>query len=374
MLLLRKIFFYIFALIYLVLCPLIVARMLGFVFNPSTHRLVKTGLVYVSTNPPEATVYIDGRLAHQKTPTILRDLPPGQHFIRVKMTGYNDWERNIPVRAKKATVLANTLLIPQDWPIKQISTQAYQNIIAAGDDILIAVNPILKDIDIFHTTQGIAENFREENIYQKTPLFSQSSIYATGYLIHLFNEPKSPFILLEATIKDKNKFLWVNLKENPPLIEDISDLFIETPNRIVWNNGDTDNIFAFYPANIYRINIKGKAMYLQKPSDLPKGLNLHPSSSPQDKFLINDKNVLLVREGAWIKVYPKEDFNTPQIYDIATSRPSTNMYFEEKNGELFYLDDKDSSLYSAQILPYHPILNIPIPDALRIKTEKVTHP
>src|SRR5277367_2322874 len=111
---LRKIIFYIFFLIYLILCPLIVARMLGFVINPLTHRMVKTGLVYVSTNPPDATVYIDGRLAHQKTPTVLRDLTPGEHFIRIELNGYNDWERNIPILGKKATVLANTLLIPQE--------------------------------------------------------------------------------------------------------------------------------------------------------------------------------------------------------------------------------------------------------------------
>ena len=121
MLWLRKIVFYIFALIYLILCPLIVARMLGFVINPLTHRLVKTGLVYVSTNPPDATVYIDGRLAHQKTPTALRDLTPGKHFIRIELSGYNDWERNIPIVGKKATVLANILLIPEEWPIKKIS-------------------------------------------------------------------------------------------------------------------------------------------------------------------------------------------------------------------------------------------------------------
>ena len=178
MLWLRKIIFYIFALIYLIICPLIVARMLGFVINPQTHRLVKTGLVYISTNPPDATVYIDGRLAHQTTPTVLRDLTPGKHFIRIELNGYNDWERNIPIVGKKATVLANTLLIPEEWPIKKISTQPYQNIIMAGDDILIATNPVLKNIDIFHTTQGIAENFKEGNAYEKPPCFPRNSIYA----------------------------------------------------------------------------------------------------------------------------------------------------------------------------------------------------
>jgi len=296
-------------------------------------------------------------------------LPPGEHFIRIELSSYNDWEQNIPIVAKKATVLANILLIPEEWPVKRISSQAYQNIIIAGEDILIATNPILKNIDIFHTTQGIAENFDEENAYEKKPLFSANSIYANGELVHLYHEPKSLFILLEANIRDKHKFLWINLKENPPLIEDISDFFPEIPTHIIWNNSNNDNIFAFMSPNVYRINIKDKAIYPQDAAHLPENLNQLP---PQEEFLINDKNDLLVREGEQIRIYPKEDFGKPRAYDIAKSRPSTNMYFEEKNGELFYLDNNTRFLFAAQILPYHPILNIPIPESLRIKIYKET--
>ena len=367
MLWLRKIIFYIFALIYLFICPLIVARMLGFVINPQTHHLVKTGLVYISTNPPDATVYIDGTLAHQKTPVVLRDLTPGEHFIRIEQSGYTDWERDVQIRGKKATVLANILLIPAEWPVKEISRHSYQNIIIADDNILIATNPVLKNIDIFHTTQGVKENFNEKSTYEKTPLFFPNSIYADGQLVRLFNAPKSPFILIEATINNKNKFLWVNLKENPPLIEDISDLFEQIPHRIAWDNADNENIYAFYPQHIYRINIKGKAIFLQDTLHLPEKLVSNPPHTPQDKFLINEKNDLLVREGPWIRLYPVQDFGNPQVYDIAKSRPATNMYFEDKNGKLFYLDDDTGSLFTAQILPYHPIINIPIPDALRSK-------
>jgi hypothetical protein len=357
MLLLRKIVFYIFALVYLILCPLIVARMLGFVINPLTHHLVKTGLVYVSTNPPAAAVYIDGRLAHLVTPTVIRDLTPGKHFIRIELDGYNDWERNIPIVGRKATVLANILLIPQEWPIKRISSQPYQNITVAADDILIATNPVLKDIDIFHTTQG----------YERNPLFSGDSVYAAGYLVHLYNEPQSPFILLQATIKNKFKFLWVNLQENPPVIEDISDLFTEIPTLIAWDNADNENIFAFYPENVYRINIKNKAIFPQDNARLPQSLSRQPAPGVQERFLINDKNDLLTRKGPWIRVYPKAYFSNPQVYDIAKSQPSTNMYFEEKNGELFYLEDNTGFLSMVQILPYRPVLNIPIPDTLRNK-------
>lgn len=356
MLLLRKIFFYIFSLIYLIICPLIVARMLGFVFNPLTHRLEKTGLIYVSTNPPDATVYIDGRLAHQETPTVIRDLTPGNHFIRIELNGYNDWERAVPIVGKKATVLANTLLIPQEWPIMKISSQPYQDIAVAGDDILIASNPLLRDIDIFHTIDGTGQR-----------LFSKNSIYASGSLVRLINEPPSPFILLEAVIRDTHKFLWVNLNETPPLIEDISDLFTAIPTRIAWNNADNENIFAYYLQNVYRINIKDKTISPFNEQDLPLGIKQGSGHGPRDRFLINGKNDLLTRENRWIRVYPKDDFGKQQVYDIARSRLSTNMFFEEKNGKLFYLDDETGFLSTVQILQNHSILNIPIPDALRFK-------
>ena len=358
MLWLRKSVFYIFAILYLIICPLIVARMLGFVFNPLTHRFVKTGLIYVSTNPPDAAVYIDGSLAHQKTPTILRDLTPGEHFIRLELNGYADWERKIPILAKKATVLANTLLIPEEWPIERLSNKPYQDIILVDDDILVGRNPVLKNIDVIQ--EGSIETY---------PLFSEKSIYANGQLVRLFSAPKSPYILIEAAIKDKHKFLWINLKENPPRLEDISDLFTETPKRIAWDDSNNDEIYAFYDQNIYRINVKDKAIYPEAPDHLPQALSPQQAHSPQE-FLVNDKNDLLIKEGKWIRLYPKEEFDAPQVYDIAKSRPMTNMYFEEKNGELFYLDDNTGALFSAQILPYHPILNIPIPDALRTKVGK----
>jgi len=364
---LRKIVFYIFTLIYLILCPLIIARLLGFVVNPQTHQLVKTGLVYLSTNPPEANVFIDGRLAHQKTPLVIRDLTPGKHFIRIELSDYFDWERTIPIVGNKATVLANILLIPKQWPTKKISSQPYENILFINDDLLLALNPLLKNLDVYHTTQGIAEDFKEDITYNQTSLFSQKSIYADGQLVQLYNEPKSSYILVEATLKDKHKFLWANLNENPPRIEDISDLFTDIPHRIVWSSSNNENIYAFYPSKIYRINIKDKAIYPQDADQLPTEITRNTLPITQEKFLINDKNDLLTREWKWIRIYPKNDFDTPQVYDIAKSKPKTNMYFEERNGELFYLDDDTNYLSVAQILPYHPILNIPIPDALRIK-------
>lgn len=256
---LRKVIFYIFAIIYLILCPLLVARMLGFVVNPLTHRLVKTGLVYVSTNPPEATVRIDGRLSRQKTPTVVRDLVPGEHFIRIELEGYNDWARNISIIAKKATVLDNVLLIPEEWPIKRISREPYENITPVSNDILFAVK--------------------------------------------------------------ENRFFFIDLRENPPLVKELSS----NP--------------------------------LAAPAHVP------------DTYLINAHKDVLTKEGSWIRLYTKEDFGPLTAYNITTSKPSTNIYFQEKNGSLYYLDNR-GYLSVVRILPYRPMLNIPIPDALKASAKE----
>lgn len=348
MLRLRKILFTVFCLLYLVLTPLIIARMLGFVTNPLTHRFVKTGLVYVSTNPPDAAVFMDGRMIHGTTPTVIRDLTPGKHFIRLQLDGYKDWEKSIPIVGKKATVLENTLLIPEQWPIKRISNKPYQNLIGASAGILVGINPVLKDIDIFRTD--------ENNNHEALPLFLKNAIYADGQLVRVFNADKSPYILLEASLHDKHKFLWVSLKDKPPLIEDITDLFGPIPDNIVWANTDDKNIWAFYPQAITRINIKTKTIYPFKPTAGPPGiLPQAPSARVQQAFLINNKNDLLTREGPWIRIYPKADFDVPESYTIARSRPLTNMYFEEKNGELFYLDDDTLFLDTVAILHNQPL-------------------
>lgn len=357
LLLLRKIIFYVFLLIYLILCPLIVARMLGFVFNPSNHRLVKTGLIYLSTVPPGAAVFVDGHLAHSRSPAAVRDLTPGKHFIRLSMEGYNDWERDVPVVGKKATVISGILMIPQEWPIQTVSKRAYKNIFLAGDDVLIATNPLLMDMGVF---RSISSGRTQPSPVSEGPLVSPYSIYAQGKLVRLYNAPPSPYVLLEAFINDKHKYIWVNVKESPPVIEDISDLFPGQPERVTWTNADDDNIFAFYPGDssrgpyIYRINIKGKAIYPQE-KPLVTGPTAQAAATQGDKFWINEKTDLLMRMGHRIRIFPKEEYGEPQAYDIAESKPSTNMCFDEKNGDLFYLDDT-GILRAARVLPSRAIL------------------
>ena len=80
---LRKIIFYIFALIYLVVAPLTILYALGYIFSPTQQTLVATGLISLSSEPPQAQVWLNGELLKEKTPVILRNLKPGPYTLRM---------------------------------------------------------------------------------------------------------------------------------------------------------------------------------------------------------------------------------------------------------------------------------------------------
>ena len=63
MILLRKILFYICIVLYLIFCPMIILYALGYSFKPQSSQggIVKTGIIFLSTTPPGADVFLNNR-------------------------------------------------------------------------------------------------------------------------------------------------------------------------------------------------------------------------------------------------------------------------------------------------------------------------
>ncbi len=108
----RKIIFYIFLLIYITITPWLILRMLGFVWHPASFHLIKTGLAVIHSNPPDAEVFIDGKRSSRLTPVIVHELLPGDHFIRLKKEGFEDWLSRFTITSNKVTLLDTINLSP----------------------------------------------------------------------------------------------------------------------------------------------------------------------------------------------------------------------------------------------------------------------
>jgi hypothetical protein len=362
--LLRKIFFYIFTLIYLIICPVIILRMLGFVMDPHTGRWVKTGIIYVSTNPPGAKVSINGVAALEPTPTIIRDLTPGTYTIRLQLAGYKPWENNIPVVDKKATSLENILLLPENWKITSLASMPLAALISIPDTnyLLVSTDSTVKNTLILRIDKDIEE---------LVPLFPEESIYRESLVKDYFTIDKSPFFVLRIDTGEKHKYLWIDPREPQVHIEDLSDLLPAPPSRLFWEPNDEKTIYAFYNNYVNRINIKEKAIYpnieskdipLEKKA--PAALNLPKADQT---FLINNANTFLFRKGQDVFLKDKENFGEPRLIKVLRTLAGTDIYFSERTGKLYYVDSETHLLSSLQILHHKAFIPKPIAATLRLE-------
>ena len=60
-------------------------------------QVVQNGLVFLSSQPNPARVYLNGELASQQTNTRL-SIPAGRYNIQLKRDGYRDWQRSVSVQ------------------------------------------------------------------------------------------------------------------------------------------------------------------------------------------------------------------------------------------------------------------------------------
>ncbi|MGB2706178.1 MAG: PEGA domain-containing protein [Candidatus Omnitrophota bacterium] len=254
MLILRKIVFYIFVLVYLVLCPLIILYSLGYIFKPEAEEhIVKTGIIYLSTLPAGASIYVNGEVAENTTPAMLDKFLPGEYDIKIFLENYEVWRDTLPVKAGEATALGKILLVPRKRKTEALLAGNFEDLTALPGTqfLLLAKGASAGDYAVY--------DCKGKN---KTPLIPAGSQYADCRILSLFTARESSSLLGWLVTKDKRElFLWFSLSGKEPDLSDITDLFPKEPRWVMWDAADENNIFTFQENSVNRLDVKAKALY-----------------------------------------------------------------------------------------------------------------
>lgn len=111
---LRRGFFYLYLLLFLLTSPLVVLYTAGYRFDFHTVSFVKTGALAVSTDPRGAHVVLNDDRKLTRTPSILKNILPGTYTLRVSKDGYHEWRREITVRSRETTMVDEILLFQNE--------------------------------------------------------------------------------------------------------------------------------------------------------------------------------------------------------------------------------------------------------------------
>lgn len=266
MLLIRRIFFYLFILAYLIYCPVLIFYALGYIVRPGENQaIVKSGLVYLSTAPSGATVYLGNRKYFRKTPTVLNDLIPGTYEVKLTRKKYKPWTKTVPVEAGKATVLERILLLPNQWKAEKLISEPFGDLIPIPGSrfLILAKGERAEDLFIY-----------DRKLDELQKLFPVYSPFGKARVMKYFFTEKSPNFLLRLDAQTGEKFLWVTPRFQEIRTKEITALFSDQPEHIEWDPSERKILFSLQNGYLDALSISDKISRPKFISDL-LGFGVH---------------------------------------------------------------------------------------------------
>lgn len=113
--------FYLSALLFLILLPIILSYALGYKIDFIKFKIYKTGIIYVNSRPTGASIYLNGKLHTDLTPAQIEELKPGTYKLEVKRDGFYSWERELIVKPNMVTRADSIVLFPVIKDMKRVA-------------------------------------------------------------------------------------------------------------------------------------------------------------------------------------------------------------------------------------------------------------
>lgn len=249
----RRILFYLFILIYLSLCPLLILYSFGYILNPVNNRISRTGLIHLSTVPSGAHVYLGKSRYQFKTPASIAELLPGTYQLHLKLKGYRPWMHQVSVKAGESAAFGNILLIPEKLKSYRLSHDANSiNLISLPDKDLFLVQKGSRLEDFYYF------DWKKEKL---NPLADEDSIYHDFSVISVLKPiGDAPLIVYGGSLWER-KYLFVDMRDKNKRIENITKLFSDKPLSIVGGPDNEDHVFACYKGRVDRLDIDSMSHY-----------------------------------------------------------------------------------------------------------------
>ncbi len=123
----RGFLFYLSVLLFLAGLPFILSFALGYKFNAHTFKFVKTGLIYIKTQPEGAKIYLNNQLIPQKSPASIQELIPGAYKITLELARHYPWKGEISVEAGSISRADKIILFPLRPDIEQLNRERFSS-------------------------------------------------------------------------------------------------------------------------------------------------------------------------------------------------------------------------------------------------------
>lgn len=106
----RSTIFFVFTACFLITAPLVVLYTAGYRYQFGSARIIKIGVISISTLPKSATIFLDDKEQSKRSPNVIKNLRPGKTRVRLEKTGYHTWDKTLVVGSGETTFLNDVVL------------------------------------------------------------------------------------------------------------------------------------------------------------------------------------------------------------------------------------------------------------------------
>lgn len=266
MLVLRKALFYIFLGIYFICCPLTVLYALGYIVKPGSELgLVKTGIIYLSTAPPGASVYLENRHFTKKTPAVLSGLLPGRYSVRIRLKNHQSWTQTVPVEAERATVLERILLLPAGLKSTTVHPGPFKRLIPIEGHhfFLVVKGDRLGGLFLY--------DWKQEKIQ---PFLAPGALYENARILSYVAVAKSPNLFFHVQAEEGEKYVWLEHRGRGAQVTDVTRFFPVRPSMVVWDPAKEGRIFSIQEGRLSWFDADARSSVLKWMPET-RGFGLH---------------------------------------------------------------------------------------------------
>ncbi len=262
--------------VYLIFCPLLILYAFGRIAKPGKDA---NGLIFLSTNPPGAKIFVEGRRFTEKTPAGIKGMLPGTYDVTVTLEGYKPWHNKIQTFPNLASVFDKIILVPENWKAKEVSKESFLQLVSLPGSRFFILNKGSQLSDYY--------SFDSEN-EELTPFIRPGSNLAYSKVIKLYQVEESSQVVLEVRSSTEPKYLLVNFEKGYVSIKDISQFFPTKCEHILWDPAVEGQLFTFSVGNLNKIDLSAYALEENYLESL-KGYGLFNHSI----YVLKDINTLL---------------------------------------------------------------------------------
>lgn len=112
----RKILFLALVATFAVAAPTVLLFTSGYRYSWLKHRIEKTGIIYVDSDPENAVVMVDGNPAKETTPLSIPNLLPEEYRVTVAKPGFLTWAKGLSVDSGRTTFAKGVTLLRDEVP------------------------------------------------------------------------------------------------------------------------------------------------------------------------------------------------------------------------------------------------------------------